>query len=75
MVLGLIEGYFEGIFLTSFPYEGEIVQVISRVPPTFTDEINNSLVRHFQIEEVLRALKKIHPSKAPRPDGLCGAFY
>ena len=40
-----------------------------------TAEMNESLNRNFTREEVVIALKQIHPTKAPSPDGMSAIFY
>ena len=40
-----------------------------------TDDTNESLIREFTNEEVVAALKQIHPNKAPRPDGMSVVFF
>ncbi|KAL6138050.1 hypothetical protein ACLB2K_063336 [Fragaria x ananassa] len=45
------------------------------VPRVITEEVNQSLMREVTAEEVWRALKQMHPSKAPGPDGLSPIFY
>ena len=40
-----------------------------------TDDTNESLIREFTSEEVVAALKQIHPNKAPRPDGMSVVFF
>ena len=40
-----------------------------------TDEMNESLVREFTREEVVAALKQIHPNKALGPDGMSAVFF
>ena len=37
--------------------------------------MNESLDRVFTREKVVTALKQIHPSKAPGPDGVSALFY
>ena len=40
-----------------------------------TDDTNESLIREFTNEEVVAALKQIHPNKAPRLDGMSVVFF
>ena len=40
-----------------------------------TQEMNDSLLRDFQPEEVAIALQQMHPIKSLRPDGMPPIFY
>ncbi|XP_050258802.1 uncharacterized protein LOC126703770 [Quercus robur] len=46
-----------------------IDEVIAAIPTQVTEDMNESLNRCFTREEVTVALKQIHPTKAPSPDG------
>lgn len=35
-----------------------------------TPKMNNELLKEFKAEEVWRALKKMHPTKSPGPNGM-----
>ena len=37
--------------------------------------MNQDLIREFTKEEVEDALKQMHPTKAPRPDGMSAIFF
>lgn len=37
--------------------------------------MNESLIAEFKVEEVWRALKQMHPTKAPGPDGMSPVFF
>jgi len=39
------------------------------------DPMNALLTKEFQVEEVRKALKQMHPLKAPSPDGKNPLFY
>ncbi|XP_004296207.1 PREDICTED: uncharacterized protein LOC101297422 [Fragaria vesca subsp. vesca] len=55
--------------------DGVGLEDLDGVPRVITEEVNQSLMREVTAEEVWRALKQIHPSKAPGPDGLSPMFY
>ncbi len=40
-----------------------------------TQRMNNELLRAFSHDEVRRALFEMHPSKAPRPDGMSTLLF
>ena len=65
--------YFESIYTTSHP--NHIEEVIAVVPVKVTDDMNARLTRNFSREEVVIALKQIHPIKTPGPDGMSAIFY
>ena len=65
--------YFESIYTTSHP--NHIEEVIAVVPIKVTDDMNARLTRNFSREEVVIALKQIHPIKTPGPDGMSAIFY
>ena len=67
--------YFEGLFKVSKDKSNpktvfEEVE-FSKLSSTQVHELNGSYSR----EEVIEALKQMHPSKAPGPDGFHAAFF
>ena len=72
-VEGIILDYFKEIYSTSFPEEfGSSLEVIDR---RVSDDMNDALLKEFQVEEVRRALKQMHPTKSPGPDGMSPIFF
>ena len=70
---GIILDYFKEIYSTSFPVEfGSSLRVIDR---RVSDDMNDSLLKEFRVEEVRRALKQMHPTKSPGPDGMSPIFF
>ena len=65
--------YFENIYSTTSPTRVE--DVVVAIPTRVTEDMNESLTRVFTREEVVTALKQIHPTKAPGPDGMSVIFY
>ena len=65
--------YFNNIYASSSP--SGIDEVIDAIPTRVTKEMNENLNRSFTKEEVAIALKQIHPTKAPGPDGMSAIFY
>ena len=49
--------------------------VIAPIPTIVTSEMNSELSRAFTREEVVCALKQLHPSKSPSPDGMLALFF
>ncbi|KAL8142873.1 hypothetical protein V2J09_015905 [Rumex salicifolius] len=54
-------GYFLKLFATNSPRE--------------IDAVLEDLEGPYEEEEVLSALKQMHPLKAPRSDGMCAMFF
>ena len=65
--------YFEKLFASSHPVISE--ELIDAVPTKVTDRMNSILLQEFQATEVERALKQMHPLKAPGLDGMPPLFY
>ena len=65
--------YFEEIFSSSHP--SQISTVIAPIPTLVSPEMNENLSKAFSSEEVVAALKQIHPSKSPGPDGMSALFF
>ncbi|XP_065623699.1 uncharacterized protein LOC136065014 [Quercus suber] len=60
--------YFKDIFTSTQPSPPTIAEVTSFIPTKVTDEMNMDLIREFTGDEVISALKQMHPTKAPGPD-------
>ena len=70
---GIILDYFKEIYSTSFPVEfGSSLRVIDR---RVSDDMNDSLLKEFRVEEVRRALKQMHLTKSPGPDDTSPIFF
>ena len=65
--------YFEDIYSTSNP--SLIEEVIGAIPTRVTDEMKAELTKNFNREEVVTALKQIHPTKSLGPDGMLANFF
>ena len=65
--------YFGSLFTTSNPCR--ISEVTDSIPTRVTDEINQGLIVAFTKEEMVTALKQMHPTKAPSPDGMSAIFF
>lgn len=69
----LISGYFINLF--SSEVQSPDLNVLSRVHPRVTQEMNTALLATYTAEEVRKALFDIGDFKAPGPDGLHSVFY
>ena len=65
--------YFEKMYTTSYPFRE--AEVIATIPTRIIDEMNQFLIKEFTKEEVEEALKQMHPTKAPGPDGMSTIFF
>ena len=65
--------YFEDLYSTAHPHQ--IENVISPILTVVTAEMNLELSKAFTREEVFFALKKLHPTKSPSPDGMSALFF
>ena len=63
--------YFKNIFTSSQPSPSTIAEVTRLILTKVTEDINMELVKEFYGEEVLSALKQMHPTKAPGPAIIC----
>ena len=65
--------YFETLFTTAHP--SRMSEVTDMIPTRVTDEMNQKLISTFTRDEVEAALKQMHPTKAPGPDGMSAIFF
>ena len=65
--------YFEKLYTTSYP--SHILEITDTIPTKVSSEMNQSLIKDFTKEEVLAALKQMHPTKAPSPDDMSAIFF
>ena len=65
--------YFEKLYMTSNP--DKILEVVEAIDPKVSAEMNQSLIKQFSRDEVEVALKQMHSSKSPSPDGMPALFY
>jgi hypothetical protein len=65
--------YFQTLFLSSKPTH--IAPVTQLVDEVVTQDMHSKLLHPITTEEVKCALFQMHPSKAPRPDGMTALFF
>ena len=65
--------YFKELFSTSSPTRME--EVADLVPGKVTQEMNEQLTKEFQKEEIIQAVRNMHPKKALSPNGMSTIFY
>ena len=56
-------------------HPSQIESVIAPIPTLVTPEMNTELSRAFTREEVVMALKQLHPTKSPGLDGMLALFF
>jgi hypothetical protein len=68
--------YFESLFKASVgcPIQ-EILAVMAKFQPIFTDEMNQSLIEKVVADEVSSALSSMKSGKSPSPDGFTMEFF
>ncbi|KAL5563032.1 hypothetical protein UlMin_032779 [Ulmus minor] len=71
----IIHGYFLDLFTSSSSSNLDINSVLTSVNTKVTTEMNNKLLRPFTSDEIHKAMLDMHPTKAPRLDGLPALFY
>ena len=73
VVEAIVLDYFSSLFTSSNPTE--IGRITDSVQAVVSEPMNQLLSRDFQASEVHQALKQMHPTTAPGPDGMPPLFY
>lgn len=71
----IIKDYFRDIFSSANPRMDDVQHLLSRMRPRVTMEMITQLEQPFTKDEVVRALKQMHPFKSPGPDGMSPIFF
>ena len=68
-----IMDYFEDIYKSNQPisFDASLNAIANRV----SSNMNEELLTDFKAGEVWFALKQMHPTKAPEPDGMSSIFF
>ena len=73
MLENIVLTYFSHIFQSNGPTYTS--PVVANVQPIVTDSMNSFLCQPFQVDDVHRALKQMHPRKSSGLDGMPPLFY
>ena len=65
--------YFQELFTSSCPSVSE--ELLEAIHPKVTNRMNEILLQDFRVAEVEKALRQMHPLKAPGPDGMPPLFF
>uniref|UniRef100_A0A803NGM9 CCHC-type domain-containing protein n=1 Tax=Cannabis sativa TaxID=3483 RepID=A0A803NGM9_CANSA len=68
MIRKLVEDYYGSLFSASSPHMDQVEEVLRRVRPKVTNDMNEELLRPFVAKEVIHAVKHMNPVKAPGVD-------
>ncbi|GMI84866.1 hypothetical protein HRI_002155900 [Hibiscus trionum] len=72
-LMEIASSYFHTLFSSSNPHFSD--QILSKITPTITNTMNESLSKEFTPEEIITAFRDIDPRKAPGIDGLPSGFF
>jgi hypothetical protein len=64
---------YRDLFTTGGPVEPE--RSLRGMESRMTPEMNNSLMKEFNCEEITVAIRQMSPQKAPRPDGFSAGIF
>uniref|UniRef100_A0A803Q6L7 Reverse transcriptase n=1 Tax=Cannabis sativa TaxID=3483 RepID=A0A803Q6L7_CANSA len=67
--------YFQQLFAANSATKEELEEFKRAIPNRISRETNEFLKAPFSAEDVLQAMRNIHPHKAPGNDGMPGLFY
>lgn len=72
---GAFDSYFTDMFRSTNPSLEDIDDVLQDLQSKVMDQMNSRLIATFTRCEVERAIKQMHPTKSPGPDGFSTLFY
>lgn len=67
--------HFKDLFASARPHLEDISKILEAIPCKVTENQNKDLTRVFTPDEINLAIKGMHPTKAPGPDGMQALFY
>ena len=72
-IMGLLVQHFRQLFQANESIDTQ--PVLEKVTTTLSAQLSSMLDEKFCSVEIEETLKKMHPTKAPRPDGMCALFF
>ena len=69
----IVVDYFSSIFKSNRIIDASVV--VGAIQPLVTESMNRGLVQEFQVAEVVKALKQMHPKKSPSSNVMPSLFY
>lgn len=74
-ILQLVSSYFQDMFETNGVDSDALDVVLSSITPTTTNDMNQTLLQSFTLNEVFSVLKLMGPDKSSGVDGISTMFY
>lgn len=71
----IVKKYYHDLFTSTEPTPEKMQEVLKHMECVISPEVNATLSRPYTKTENFEALQQMHPSKAPKPDGMRAIFF